>query len=153
MAVRWNVRWNKGDRDAAAKPGQCRFERVASEGVGVFAWLLLRGREIIVHDLPVSLASEARASLETASASARNAFARLRDREALFWGDLVLIVPIVVVGWSVNSSPLFGPCSGTSQPSSCMLPGPPCESSTKACVFSFCSFAGAAAACAAICAQ
>src|SRR5690348_13942361 len=34
-----------------------------------------------------------------------------------------------------------------------MLPGPPCESSTNACVFSAWSFAGAAAACAAICEQ
>src|ERR1700761_2300007 len=56
-------------------------------------------------------------------------------------------------GCSVNSSPRFAPCNGTSQPSSSTGPGPPLESSTNACVFSFCSFAGACAACTAICWQ
>src|SRR5438309_832545 len=65
----------------------------------------------------------------------------------------VLSVPMMLLGESVNSSPFCAPCSGTSQPSSCTLPGPPCASSTNACVFIFCSFAGAAAACCAICAQ
>src|SRR5687767_12025111 len=62
------------------------------------------------------------------------------------------VVPMIVTGCSVNSSPLFGPCSGTSQPTSWM-PAVPLGSSTSACVFSFCSFCGATAACCAICAQ
>src|SRR5258706_16279481 len=60
---------------------------------------------------------------------------------------------MVFFGCSVTSSPRCAPCSGTSQPRSCTLPGPPLESSTNACVLSFCSFAGAFAACTAICAQ
>jgi hypothetical protein len=70
--------------------------------VGIFVYLLLRGREVIVKDLTVSLASEAQASLEQASASAHGVLNRLRDREAQFWGDLVLIVPIVAVGLALT---------------------------------------------------
>src|SRR3954466_14184055 len=62
------------------------------------------------------------------------------------------VVPMTVTGWSVNSSPFCGPCSGISQPSSC-VPACPDGSMTSACVFSFCNFCGATAACCAICAQ
>src|SRR4029077_19078562 len=62
-------------------------------------------------------------------------------------------VPITVTGDNVNSSPRCGPCSGTSQPSSCIVLAPPDASSMNAWVLSACSFAGAAAACCAICAQ
>src|SRR6185436_8036246 len=63
------------------------------------------------------------------------------------------VVPTTVTGESVNSSPFCGPWIGMSQPSSCMPPAAPAPSTTSAIVFIFCSFAGAAAACCAICAQ